>query len=79
VNSGMHLEAVIERVRRCTWRPWSSEFGEALAGHDRVNSEMHLEAVIERVWRCTWRPWSSGFGDALGGRDRVTQRCTWRL
>jgi len=39
----LHLEAVIERVWRCIWRPRSS------------NSEMHLEAVIERVWRCTGR------------------------
>jgi len=54
----MHLEAVIERVWRCTWRPSSSEFGDALGGRDLVNleialggrdlvnSEMHLEAVI---------------------------------
>jgi len=51
----MHLEAVIERVWRCTWRTSSSEFGDALAGRDRVNLEialggrnleMHLEAVI---------------------------------
>ena len=61
----MHLEAVIEGVWRCTWRPRS------------WNSEIHLEAVIERVWRCSWRPRLSTFGDAFGGRDRVTQRCTW--
>jgi len=28
----MHLEALIERVSRCTWRPWSSEIGGALGG-----------------------------------------------
>jgi len=56
VNSEMHLEAVIERVWRCNWRPRLSELRDALRGRERVNSEMHLEAVIERVWRCTWRP-----------------------
>jgi hypothetical protein len=28
----MHLEAVIEWVWRCTWRPWLSEFGGVLGG-----------------------------------------------
>ena len=52
----MHLEAVIERVWRCTLRPWSwtqrstgrpllSEFGDALAGYDRAGLEKYLEAV----------------------------------
>jgi len=31
----IHMKAMIERVRRCIWRPRSS------------NSEMHLEAEIE--------------------------------
>ena len=62
----MHLEAVIEQVWWCTWRPTSS------------NSKMHLEAVMERVWRSTWRLCLSEFRDAFGGRDQVTQRCTWR-
>ena len=39
----IHLEAVIERVWRCTWRPPWSEFGDALGGRDREN----WEAVIE--------------------------------
>ena len=80
VNSEMHLDAVIERVWICTWTLRSSEFGDALGGHDRAN----LQAVIERVWRytgrprsselrrCTWRPWSSEFGDALWGCDRAS-------
>jgi len=51
----IHMEAVIEWVWRCTWRPWSCELG----GRDRASVEIHLQAVIERVWRCTWRPWSS--------------------
>jgi len=78
----MDLEAVIERVERCTWGPRSSEFGDALGGRDRSN----LEAVIKRVWRCTWRPWSC----ELGGRNWASLeihlevviervwRCTWR-
>ena len=28
----IHLEAVIERVWRCTWRPRSREFGDANGG-----------------------------------------------
>jgi len=82
----MHLEAVIERVWRCTRRPWSSEFGDALRCRDRESLDMHLEAAIKRVWRCTWRPRSSEFGI----RDQATLemhmevaidqvwRCTWR-
>jgi len=46
-SSMMYLEAVIERVERCTWRPGSSELRDALGGRDRVNSEMHLEARME--------------------------------
>ena len=37
----MHLEAM--RVR--TWRLSSSEFGDALGGHDRARLEEYLEAV----------------------------------
>jgi hypothetical protein len=32
VRLEMHLEAVIERVRRCTWVSGSSEIGRVLAG-----------------------------------------------
>jgi len=75
VKSEMHLEAVIERVRICTWRLRLSEFGDALGGHDRAN----LQAVIERLWRYTWRPWLSEFVDAHGGRDWASLAiCTWR-
>ena len=67
----MHLEAVIKRVCRCTWRPWSCELG----GCNRASLEIHLEAVIERVWRYV-----------LGGHDRANSeaviergwRSTWR-
>jgi len=56
----MYLEAVIERVWRCT------------GGDGRASLEMHFEAVIERVWRCNWRPRLSELTDALGGRDRAS-------
>jgi len=76
---GMHLETEIEWTQRCTWRPGSSEFGDALGDRE-----------IEWTQRCTWRPWLSEFGDALGDCDRVNSemdleariervwRCTWR-
>jgi len=51
VNSEMHLEAVIERVSRCTWRLRSSELRDALGGRDRASLEMHLEAMIVRTCR----------------------------
>jgi len=63
VNSEMHLEAVIEWVWWCTWRPCSCKLG----GRNRACSEIHLQAVIERVWRCTCRLWSSEIGGVIGG------------
>jgi hypothetical protein len=47
VNSVMHLEAVIERVYRCTWRPRLSELIAALGGRDPASLEMHLEVGIK--------------------------------
>ena len=47
MNSGMHLEAVIEPVWRCNWRPRLSDLRDALGGHDQGSSEMHLQAVIK--------------------------------
>jgi len=67
----MHWEAVIERVRRCTLRPWSSECDDALWGRDRARLEMQLEIENEWTQRYTGRPWSSEFGHAPGSRDRV--------
>jgi uncharacterized protein YndB with AHSA1/START domain len=55
-NSEMHLEAEVERVWRCIWRPRSSNSKIHLEAEIKLNSEMHLEAAIERVWRCIWRP-----------------------
>ena len=55
----MHLEAMIVR----TWKPESSEFGDALGGREGAN----LQDIIERVERYTWRLCSSDIGDALGG------------
>jgi len=77
-NSDIHSEAVIKRVWRCTvrlrssvfrctWRQWSSEVGDALAGHNRVNLEMHCKAVIGWVCRCTCRLWTKEIGGVLGG------------
>jgi len=86
----IYLEAMIELVWRCTWRPRPSELRDALWGCDRATVEMHLEAEMKWTQRCTWRPWSSEFGHALGGRDRVNsemhfdaviesvRRWTWR-
>jgi len=48
VNSEMHLEAVINRVWRYTWRPRSNEFGDALGGRDRASLDESLEAVNGR-------------------------------
>ena len=73
----MYLEALIERVKRCTWRPRLCELRDALGGKDRVNSEIHCEALIEQVWRCTWRPRLSELRDALGGRDTARLELNW--
>ena len=70
----IHLEAIIERVWRCTWRPWSSEFRDALGGCDWVRLETHFEAVIERVWRYTGRQWLSEIGRVLGGGRWTARR-----
>jgi len=47
----MYLEAMI--MRSC--RPYFSESGDILGGHDRASLEMHLEAMIDWDWTCTWR------------------------
>jgi len=84
-NLEMHLQATIEWVWRCNWRPWSSDFGDALGGRNWASLEIHLKAVIERVWRCTWRPWSSEFGHAHPGALQSALRlcksnftCSWK-
>ena len=56
----MYLDAVITRIRRCIWRPGSSEPRDTLRGHDRAS------------WRCNWRPRLSELRDALGSHDRVS-------
>ena len=82
MNSEMQLEALIERIWRCTWRPRLSEHGDGLGGHNRASLESthrpgssKLREALEgdnRVsWRCTCRPLSSEFGDALGDYNRV--------
>jgi hypothetical protein len=41
----MHLEAGIERVWRCNWRPSLIELRDPLGGRDRPTLEEYLEAV----------------------------------
>ena len=41
----MQLEAVIERVWTCTWRPRSCELGDALRGCDHASLEEYMEGV----------------------------------
>ena len=40
----MHLDGLIERIWRFTWRPRSSELRDALGGHYRSRLEMYMEA-----------------------------------
>jgi len=47
VTVEIHLRAVIEWTWRCTPKSWSTEWVDALGGHDHAN----LDVVIERVWR----------------------------
>jgi len=87
----IYLEALIDRIWRCPWRPRLSELRDALGGRDRASLEMHLETESESTHRCTWSPWSSKFEHALGGWDGVNSemhseavtervwRCTCRL
>jgi len=78
-STRMHLEAFITRVcrctcgsrsseLRCTWRPSSSEFGDAFGNYHHGN----LEGVMERVRRRTSRLRSSELRDALGGWNRAS-------
>jgi hypothetical protein len=79
----MYLEAVIKLDWRCTRRPRSTDFTDALGAHDQASWEMHLEALIKGVWRCTSRLWSRQIGGVhRGGRSGggqwavVDARCT---
>jgi len=77
-------------TQRCTWRQWTSEFGDAIREQHWVITEMHWDAGIERVWRPNCRPRLSEPRDALGGSNWTsaamhkeaniewTQWCTWR-
>jgi len=81
----MHSKNMIEWVWRCTWRAWSSEYGDTHRGCDWARLEIctcgghdhaNLEAVMEQGWRY-----------ALQGHERTNLkavidrvwRCTWRL
>jgi len=86
----VYMEAVIEQVWRCSWRPGSSELRDALRGRDRASIDMNWEATTERGWRCNWRLRLSELRDPLWGRDWASLemhwedvilcvwRCTWR-
>jgi len=56
----MHLEAMIVRTWRYTWRLRSSEFGDTLGEPERVSLQMQLDALIERDWTSTRRPSMDG-------------------
>jgi len=68
-----HMEAEIERDWRCTWRPRSSEFGYAVAGHLRLRLEEYLETVhLEEVdleavdWEAVDQEWvATGSWDSI--------------
>ena len=47
MTSEIHFKAVIERLRRCNWRPRSTELRDASVGHDRVILDIHLDAEIK--------------------------------
>jgi len=54
----LYLRTPAVALQRCTWRLWSSMFGDARGGCDRARLEMHLET--ERL---------SELRDVLGGRN----------
>jgi len=70
--------AVIERIWRYTWRPWSCKHG----GHDWVSLKMqwgvhdcaNMEAVIKRVHTYTSSLWLSQIGQVLGGQKLMLRR-----
>jgi len=75
VNTEMHMEARIERVWRCTWRPRLRELREALGSRGWACWEIHLEAMIEQDWWSTWRQlmWKR----VIWGRS-IGRQCIWR-
>jgi len=78
VNSEMQMEAVIERIWRCTWTARLTNFRHALGRHDWTSLKMNLEAMIKWPRRCNWRPWSMQFVMHLDAEREWTQRCIWR-
>jgi len=46
-DTEMQLDAVIDRMRRCTWRPRSSELRDTIGCRNHVSLEIHLVGVIE--------------------------------
>jgi hypothetical protein len=47
MNSEIQSEPDIQQVGRYIWKPWSSEFGDALGSGNKAYLEIHLEGVIE--------------------------------
>jgi len=45
-SSEMHFNTVMDRVWRCTWRPWLRNIADRGGGCDRVNLEIPSKAVI---------------------------------
>jgi hypothetical protein len=73
----MYIWAVILRVKRCTWRPGSSELRDALGSQDQVNSVRYSMAMLECIWRFTWWLRSCEPRDPPGGRDRASVEIQW--
>jgi len=69
VYAEMKLNAVMERVWGCTWRPKLSKLRDVIGGPDRPDLEMHFAALIKLTPPCTWRLKLPNFGAALGGQD----------
>jgi hypothetical protein len=56
----MQLEAMIERLWRCTWRPRSREFRDALGGRDRARLVEYWDALNLEVVSSAGRRDGSG-------------------
>ena len=62
-----NLEAVMERVSKCTLMPWSSELRDVPWGHGQLSFGMRLEAMVKQDWWGTWM-WLKG---GIPGSDEM--------
>jgi hypothetical protein len=69
----IHLEAVMKRVYRYTWRPRSCALGDC----NHVTLKIHLEPAMEQVWNGPWRLGITDFGDAPGGHNQARVWMYW--